>query len=101
MSVVPVGGLPSLASLPSLAVTSSRPVGASSGFGDAIVDAVDSLNARQTLADGLAQQAVTGELEDVHDYMIAATSASLATELTVAVRNRAVEAFNSILNMPV
>jgi flagellar hook-basal body complex protein FliE len=33
--------------------------------------------------------------------MIAATEASLATELTVAVRNKAVEAFNSIMSMPV
>ena len=33
--------------------------------------------------------------------MIAATEASLATELTVAVRNKAVEAFNSIMHMPV
>jgi flagellar hook-basal body complex protein FliE len=33
--------------------------------------------------------------------MIAATQASLATELTVAVRNKAVEAFNSIMSMGV
>ncbi len=55
----------------------------------------------QTNADSLAVQAATGDLTNVHDYMIAATEASLATELTVAVRNKAVEAFNQIMNMGV
>ena len=32
---------------------------------------------------------------------IAATQASLATELTVAVRNKAVEAFNDIMRMQI
>jgi len=34
-------------------------------------------------------------------FRSAATEASLATELTVAVRNKAVEAFNQIMNMAV
>jgi flagellar hook-basal body complex protein FliE len=46
-------------------------------------------------------QAATGDLQDVHDYTIAATKAQLATELTVAIRNKAVESFNDIMRMPV
>ena len=71
------------------------------GFGTALTRALDGLQATQTKADTLAVQAATGDLTNVHDYMIAATEAALATELTVAVRNKAVEAFTSIMNMPV
>ena len=70
-------------------------------FDQTLTKALDGLSGLQTKADGLAVQAATGDLTNVHDYMIAATEASLATELTVAVRNKAVEAFNQIMNMPV
>lgn len=70
-------------------------------FGQSLVKALDGLQGAQTKADGLAVQAATGDLTNVHDYMIAATEVSLATQLTVAVRNKAVEAFNQIMNMPV
>jgi flagellar hook-basal body complex protein FliE len=72
-----------------------------SGFGQSLTKALEGLQALQTNADNLAVQAATGDLTNVHDYMIAATEASLATELTVAVRNKAVEAFNQIMNMAV
>ena len=70
-------------------------------FGQTMTQALDSLSGAQAKADNLAVQAATGDLTNVHDYMIAATEASLATQLTVAVRNKAVEAFNQIMNMGV
>jgi flagellar hook-basal body complex protein FliE len=74
---------------------------AKNDFGSVIVDALEGLQATQNHADSLAVKAATGDLNDVHDYMIAAAEASLATEFTVAVRNRAVEAFNEIMRMQV
>jgi flagellar hook-basal body complex protein FliE len=43
--------------------------------------------------------AATGDLQDVHDYVIAATSMQTATELTTTVRNKALEAFSEIMRM--
>jgi len=64
-----------------------------------LTKAVDSLQAMQSNATALGIKAVTGDLDDVHDYTIAASQASVALELTVAVRNKAVEAFNEIMRM--
>ena len=51
--------------------------------------------------DGLAVQAATGDLGAIHDYTIAASETGLATQLTVAMRNKAVEAFQTIMQMPI
>jgi flagellar hook-basal body complex protein FliE len=60
-------------------------------FGDLVLDGLDRLEAVQDKSDQLAVQAATGDLQDIHDYTLAA----------VAVRNRALEAFNEIMRMPI
>lgn len=72
-----------------------------SGFGTAVVNALEQLQQAQGNADGLAVKAATGDLQDAHEFLIASTQASLATEMAVAVRNRAVEAFTSVMQMSV
>ncbi|WP_067473275.1 flagellar hook-basal body complex protein FliE [Actinomadura hibisca] len=69
------------------------------GFADMLAQGLEGLQATQAKADTLGVQAATGSLTDVHDYMIASTQASLATQLTVAVRDKAVNAFNEIMRM--
>jgi flagellar hook-basal body complex protein FliE len=73
----------------------------SDGFAAVLAASFDQLQGAQKTADGLAAQAATGDLKDVHDYMIASTEASLATEMVVTIKNKAVEAFNEIMRMPV
>jgi len=70
-------------------------------FGQKISDAFTELDRMHTTPDALAQAASTGDLRSVQDYLMAASEAQLATQLTVAVRNRAVEAFNEIMRMQV
>ena len=87
--------------LPSLPTTKPAGTEAAGGFGNMVAQALQNVQATQTSADQLAQAAATGGPTDVHDYMIAATQANLATELTVAVRNKAVEAFTDIMRMQI
>jgi flagellar hook-basal body complex protein FliE len=72
-----------------------------SGFAAVLASSVDQLQATQSASDSLATQAATGDLRDVHDYMIAANEAKLATEMVVTIKNKAVEAFTEIMRMPV
>src|SRR3954451_13178454 len=70
-------------------------------FGDMLVHGLDNLEAVQDKSDKLAVQAATGDLSNIHDYTLAATEASVTAQLTVAVRNRAMDAFNEIMRMPI
>ena len=74
--------------------------GAAPGTGfAAALGSVDQLQELQSSTDALAVKAVTGTLTDVHDYTIAAAESKLTLELTAAVRNKAVDAFNEIMRM--
>ncbi|MEP9362249.1 flagellar hook-basal body complex protein FliE [Nocardioides sp. CN2-186] len=75
--------------------------GAGSSFSDMVLNGIDHLESVQDKSDKLAVQAATGDLDNIHDYTIAATEASVTAQLTVAVRNRALEAFNEIMRMPI
>ena len=100
MSISPIGGVNS--ALPAFRpqATDVSP-SESSSFGSQIGRALEELDQLHQAQDTLAAQAATGELESVNDYLVAATEAQLATQVTVAVRNRAVEAFNEIMRMQV
>ena len=111
MSVMPVGAIPVSipttlnAVTPSATDTAAAGTGAApasgGGFSNLLSNALNSFESTQSNADQMAQMAATGQLTNVHDLTIATTEAELATQLTTAVRDRAVAAFNSIMSMPV
>ena len=70
-------------------------------FGKAVVNALENLQTSHAATDRMAEAAATGDLRAIEDYMVMATETQLATQLTVAVRNRAVESFNEIMRMQV
>jgi len=82
-----------------IAGTSQTESGAA--FDNILSGGIDKLQSVQSNADDLALKAATGDLTNVHDYMIASNEAQLATQLTTAVRNKAVDAFNEIMRMQV
>src|SRR4029079_3819687 len=103
--IPPIGAAtPAVQTSPTQAATRSDAAGAaarSDDFSNSIGKALDDLQATQSKADHMAQDAATGRLQNIEDYLITSNEAQLATQLTVAVRNRAVEAFNEIMRMQV
>jgi flagellar hook-basal body complex protein FliE len=71
------------------------------GFARAVGDALNNISELDNKVAEASQQAATGDLESVSDYMIASTEAQLATEITVAIRDRAITAFNDIMRMQI
>jgi flagellar hook-basal body complex protein FliE len=104
VAVLPVSGL-SISALTGVDTTSpvAKATGTAqdNGFAAVLAQQVDQLQAVQSHADSLAAQAATGDLRDVHDYMIASTEASLTTDMVVTIKNKAVDAFNEIMRMQV
>jgi flagellar hook-basal body complex protein FliE len=102
MTISPIGFTPITppvaAVSPAISTQAAAPAGGS--FAETLGQGLDALAGAHAKAEGLAVQAATGQLPDVHQFTMAATQAQLATELTVAIRNKAVEAFNDILKMP-
>ncbi|MGG5259657.1 flagellar hook-basal body complex protein FliE [Phycicoccus avicenniae] len=98
MSISPIG---SLGALPPVTQAARPAATEGAGFGQAMTQGLEKLDQLQKVSDTKAVEAVTGQLADVHDYTIAANEAAVATQLTVAVRNKAVEAFTEIMRMPV
>lgn len=90
-----IGALP----VPQVAAPTAATAAPGVDFGGLVSHGLQQLQDLQSTSDNLAVKATTGDLTDIHDYMIASNEASVATELTVAVRNKAVEAFTEIMRM--
>lgn len=115
MSIAPIpGGLPGIGVTPGFGVDPAYGVASAlprtdtvdvtradgvESFGTMLAAKLDQLGSLHKRTDDLAVKAATGDLQDVHEYTIAAAESGVATQLTVAVRNKAVESFNEIMRM--
>jgi flagellar hook-basal body complex protein FliE len=88
--------------VPAPAAPAAPPVqGSGADFGSLVLDGLDRLDGLTHQSDNLAVKAATGDLQSIHDYTIAATQTEVSTQLSVAVRNKAIDAFNEIMRMQV
>jgi flagellar hook-basal body complex protein FliE len=81
---------------------SSQPVGNQSStapFADLLTDAVGQIGQLEDQARTTVDQMMSGSGVDVHQAMIATEKASMAFEMALAVRNKAVQAYQSVIGM--
>jgi flagellar hook-basal body complex protein FliE len=109
----PISPLSGISALSSIAgISGSAPVnpldtaagaaattGPNTDFAGMLSQGLENVQAAQTNADNLAVQVANGTLADPAQYTMAATEASLGLQLTMAIRNKAVDAFQEIMRM--
>jgi flagellar hook-basal body complex protein FliE len=106
MTIPAIAAISSLPSFSTAGVGATTATGASgtaatsgTDFASALGRGLDQVQGLQNNADSLAVQAATGDLTDISSYTIAATQASVATQLLSTVRTQGVNAFNQIMGM--
>ena len=62
---------------------------------------ITDVNSLQNQAAESTVDLAKGEVEDVHDVMIAVEKANIAMELMLEIRNKIVEAYQEVMRMPV
>lgn len=87
------------ATLSAQRLTSGTSQSTGAEFGNILSHAIQGVADRQQTAADLSVKAVTGQLDNVHDYTIAATEAAVSLELATTVRNRLVDAFTEIMRL--
>jgi flagellar hook-basal body complex protein FliE len=73
--------------------------GPDTDFAGMLAKGLEGVQASQSKASDLAVQVANGTLQDPAQYTMAATEAGLGLQLTMAIRNKAVEAFQEIMRM--
>jgi flagellar hook-basal body complex protein FliE len=99
MAVLPIGATPF--GPPPLSSGASVGTAAAGASPNAFAEGLKQVETLQRTADTTATGLATGSITDVHQFTTAASKASLGIDLTVALRNRAVEAYQEIMRMQV
>jgi flagellar hook-basal body complex protein FliE len=81
--------------------TAAQPQNPSEGFSRFLGEMIDKVNSSQMASDTAVQQLVTGETKSLHEVMIAMEKASISFQFLNQTRNKAVEAYQEIMRMPV
>ncbi|HEC16224.1 MAG TPA: flagellar hook-basal body complex protein FliE [Sedimenticola sp.] len=75
--------------------------GPSTSFGDLLKQSIDGVNETQQKAAELTRAFETGEKDvDLAEVMIAVQKSSISFQAMVQVRNKLVEAYKDVMNMP-
>lgn len=85
--------------LPELSPGAGASAATPAPFSDLLTDAVGQVNQLQTQAQTAVEGLMSGSGVDVHQAMIATQKADMSFELALAVRNKAVQAYQQVIGM--
>ena len=96
MAIAPIGQIAS-----SVGSAASGAAKAEGGFGDAIAKGIEGVSNLQKAADGALTSFASGGSVQISDVMAATSKATLGMQVMVELRNRALEAYQQIMNIQV
>lgn len=73
----------------------------STSFMDHLQESVKTVNEQQKFADKAATDLATGKSQNIHETMLASSQAEITFNLMVQVRNKALQAYQEVMRMPV
>lgn len=71
------------------------------GFENLLQGALQDVNSQQVEAARVTEGLISGEVEDLHQVMLASEKARLSLQLTVQVTNKVIEAYRDISRMQI
>lgn len=84
-----------------LAQNQPDPASKTPSFIEHLENGIDNVNQVQKHADQKATDLATGKSDNIHETMLATAHAELTFNLMVQIRNKALEAYQEIMRMPV
>lgn len=99
MSITPISPLWEVAGTGEVTRSEETNFGITVPFSDVFATAVEQVKETDAEKNELIYQLAIGELDNPSDLTIAATEASISVELLVQLRNKALEAYNSLIQM--
>ncbi|KPU28223.1 flagellar hook-basal body protein FliE [Caloranaerobacter sp. TR13] len=70
-------------------------------FGSLLKEALDKVDSLQKEADRYNRLLATGQVNNIHEVMIASEKANIALQLTLSVRNKVIDAYREIMRMQI
>lgn len=95
-----VGAIPPVGSSQAAPVGAPVP-GTGEDFGGLVLRGLEAVSRSEHEADALVQAMASGEPVQVHDVMIATAKAQLSVQMLVAIRDRALEAYQQVMNLQI
>ncbi len=98
-SILNTVALPGVENHPSSPASAAR--GTTKSFQTFLVESLQQVNQQQIVAEQLNEQLALGQVEHLHDVLIASEKAGLSLQMVIQIRNRVVEAYQEIMRMQI
>ncbi|GAA0495574.1 flagellar hook-basal body complex protein FliE [Salinibacillus aidingensis] len=89
------------ASMKNVSQNRTTPFEAQQNFADSLKNAINHVNETQINSDQKTKALAAGEIDNLHDVMIAAQKSSITLQTAVEVQSKAIDAYKRVMRMQI